>query len=227
MENLVHAMRIVGKKMPGNWNNIKSMYLKTATSVALPLYQASPVAINNLDDVKSDEQTEKRRKRKPKVDPTLKNTDPGNLDDGETTLIVDKAQTETVLDEPIKKKKKTPSKVTATEETLTPLDETTITEEPIKKKKKVTSKVTATEETKTEGPIKKKKKVTSKVTALEDSAITLEETKTEEPIKKKKKTPSKVTAPEETAIHSEESQTEEPIRKTRKTRASSKRIKQK
>jgi len=227
MENLVHAMRIVGKKMPGKWDNIKSMYLKTATSVALPLYQASPVAIINLDDVKSDEQTEKRRKRKPKVDPTLKNTDPSDLDEDEISQVVDEAQTETVLDEPITKKKKTPSKITAIEETVIPLDETTKTEEPIKKKKKVTSKVTATEETKTEGPIKKKKKVTSKVTVPEDTAITLEETKTEEPIKNKKKTPSKVTAPKETTIPLEESPTEEPIKKTRKTRAASKRIKQK
>jgi len=42
-ENVVHLMKMIGSKIPGSWNNVKSFHLKTTTSVALPVYQSSPL----------------------------------------------------------------------------------------------------------------------------------------------------------------------------------------
>ena len=40
LANAIHAMKIIANKVPGGWKNIKCFYLKTATSIALPLYQS-------------------------------------------------------------------------------------------------------------------------------------------------------------------------------------------
>ena len=173
-------MRVVGKKMPGNWDNIKSMYLKTATSVALPLYQASPIANKNLDAVKSDELTDKKRKRKQKVKPTLKNADPEKLEQGsqidviplvedkdESVLPLDETENETVVDEPAKKKKRVATKVITPEESALPLDKIQ-NGEPMKNKKNATTKknlkVTAPKEAKELKTVKKVKKIPAKKT---------------------------------------------------------------
>jgi len=42
-ENAVHMMKIIGTKIPGAWDNVKSFHLKTTTSVSLPVYQSSPL----------------------------------------------------------------------------------------------------------------------------------------------------------------------------------------
>ena len=210
LANLLHAMRIVGIKMPGKWDNIKSMYLKTSTSVALPLYQASPVAKVNLDDVKSDESSEKkRRRRKRKVDASLKNADPEKLEgnDEEVALVDDVTLTlaETVDNTPTSVEQKNAPEVQS---------EAVEEEEPKPKKKKVASKkstkMTASKdedaiETETvEEPVKKKKKVVakkpSKVTERKnDGDITIQNGTVAKPIKKTKKVatkkPSKVTEP--------------------------------
>ncbi|XP_004207331.2 ribosomal L1 domain-containing protein 1 isoform X1 [Hydra vulgaris] len=40
LANAIHAMKIIPNKVPGGWKNIKCFYLKTALSIALPLYQS-------------------------------------------------------------------------------------------------------------------------------------------------------------------------------------------
>jgi len=42
-ENAIHLMKLIGSKIPGSWKNVKSFHLKSSTSVALPVYQASPL----------------------------------------------------------------------------------------------------------------------------------------------------------------------------------------
>jgi len=43
LENAVHLMKMIGSKIPGSWNNVKCFHLKSSTSVALPVYQSSPL----------------------------------------------------------------------------------------------------------------------------------------------------------------------------------------
>jgi len=45
-ENAVHLMKIIGRRIPGKWKNIKSFHLKSTNSVALPVYQSSPFAVD-------------------------------------------------------------------------------------------------------------------------------------------------------------------------------------
>jgi len=42
-ENAIHLMKVIGRRIPGEWKNIKCIHLKTSTSVALPVYQSSPM----------------------------------------------------------------------------------------------------------------------------------------------------------------------------------------
>ena len=43
MENVMAALEAAVEKLPGKWKGIKALYLKTAESVALPVYQAEVV----------------------------------------------------------------------------------------------------------------------------------------------------------------------------------------
>jgi len=126
-------MRVVSKKIPGEWENIKAMFVKTSNSVALPVYQASPLATYDLTEVEQHgEEKAKKRKRKRKKTPTLKETniEETSLDSNEQTLasnedtksvddIIDESDVESVEDEeededeeelPKKKRKKKISK---------------------------------------------------------------------------------------------------------------------
>ena len=128
-------MRIAGNKIPGQWDNIKAMFVKTSTSVALPVYQASPLVTNDLTELEKDETKKLKRKRKRKKTPSLKDmeetsndvisTQPVNEDqspsgiidgsDGESIVEEEKEEEEEEKEEEDvpkkKKKKKSPKKV--------------------------------------------------------------------------------------------------------------------
>jgi len=51
IENAVQIMTEIGETIPGKWKNIKCLHLKTSCSVALPVYQASPLTDISMDKV--------------------------------------------------------------------------------------------------------------------------------------------------------------------------------
>lgn len=157
-ENLIHAMRVVGHKMPGGWENIKTIHLKTSNSIALPVYQASPLVSNDLPDVPNDVEGKKRKRRR-KVEKTLKNTNPDDEADNETKdekKVLEDPITESPTDvqEESNDKNEVPNN---DENPQTPTAEE-IEEEPAPKKKK--TKVAS--KTKVKEASKKKTKITAK-----------------------------------------------------------------
>jgi len=48
VENAIHVMKVIGQRIPGEWKNIKCIHLKTSTSVALPVYQSSPMTVDDV-----------------------------------------------------------------------------------------------------------------------------------------------------------------------------------
>jgi len=50
-ENAVHLMKMIGSKIPGSWKNVKSFHLKSTSSVALPVYQASPLVDMPMEEM--------------------------------------------------------------------------------------------------------------------------------------------------------------------------------
>jgi len=184
VENLLHAMRIVGQKVPGKWNNIKSMYLKTSTSVALPLYQASPVATHDLSDVKVDVE-EKQRKRKRKATPSIKNTNLDEVksdDEGQNEDQNDKME-DVVLDGE-KEKEVTPLANEDIEETNPAVEkQKTVVAENEKHLRSSKVKKAKVEEEKEVGKLVKKRKVKKVTTLSEEEEI--------ESVPKTKKTPKK------------------------------------
>ena len=53
VENIMHCVQGAVDKIPGKWNNIQSIHLKSSTSVALPLFNALPD--NDIIDDDEDE----------------------------------------------------------------------------------------------------------------------------------------------------------------------------
>jgi len=51
IENAVRIMTQVGEIIPGKWKNIKCLHLKTSASVALPVYQASPLTDISIEKI--------------------------------------------------------------------------------------------------------------------------------------------------------------------------------
>ena len=51
VENIIAVLEQAVEKLPGKWKGIKSLYLKTAESVALPVYQAE-VEVEAVEEVK-------------------------------------------------------------------------------------------------------------------------------------------------------------------------------
>jgi ribosome biogenesis protein UTP30 len=41
VENIMETLSLAVDKLPGKWSGLKALYLKTAESVALPIWQAS------------------------------------------------------------------------------------------------------------------------------------------------------------------------------------------
>lgn len=169
-ENLIHAMRIVGHKMPGGWENIKTIHLKTSNSIALPVYQASPLVSNDLPDVPNDVAAKKRKRRR-KVEKTLKNTNPDDEADNETkddnkvsenpvtessADVQDESNEKDEIPDDDEEKDENPQTPTAEEEPA-PKKKKTKVKEVSKKKTKITAK-----EPKSEKKGKKKKSVTKK-----------------------------------------------------------------
>ncbi|XP_009871096.1 PREDICTED: ribosomal L1 domain-containing protein 1, partial [Apaloderma vittatum] len=48
LDNIIAAAKVIAKKLPKNWKNVKILHLKTLKSVALPIYTAN---ISNLDEL--------------------------------------------------------------------------------------------------------------------------------------------------------------------------------
>ncbi|NXE47088.1 RL1D1 protein, partial [Casuarius casuarius] len=68
LENVIAAADVIAKKLPKNWKNVKILHLKTAKSVALPIFTSQ---ISNLDELDKEpfvdkQEEEKRREKKPK-----------------------------------------------------------------------------------------------------------------------------------------------------------------
>jgi len=63
-ENAIQLMKEIGERIPGKWKNVKCIHLKTSTSVALPVYQASPLSDIPLEKIKDDQQEPKQKKIK-------------------------------------------------------------------------------------------------------------------------------------------------------------------
>lgn len=53
VQNAIHIMKVVGRRIPGKWKNIKSFHIKSSTSVALPVYQSSPLTDVSMEIVNS------------------------------------------------------------------------------------------------------------------------------------------------------------------------------
>jgi len=56
VENAVNLMTEIGQIIPGKWKNIKCFHLKTSTSVALPVYQASPLTDISMDKLRENQE---------------------------------------------------------------------------------------------------------------------------------------------------------------------------
>jgi ribosome biogenesis protein UTP30 len=41
-ENVLEAIQAIAEKVPGKWNNIQAVHLKTNNSTSLPIYQVLP-----------------------------------------------------------------------------------------------------------------------------------------------------------------------------------------
>jgi len=59
VENAVSLMTEIGQTIPGKWKNVKCFHLKTSTSVALPVYQTSPLTDISMDKLKEDQEPAK------------------------------------------------------------------------------------------------------------------------------------------------------------------------
>lgn len=56
-ENAIHLMQAIGDTIPGKWKNIKCFHLKTSTSVALPVYQSSPLSDISMEKLREEPKT--------------------------------------------------------------------------------------------------------------------------------------------------------------------------
>ncbi|NXA54488.1 RL1D1 protein, partial [Nothocercus julius] len=68
VENVMAAAEVIAKKLPKNWKNVKILHLKTAKSIALPIFTAQISKLDELDrEPLVDKQEEKKKRvKKPK-----------------------------------------------------------------------------------------------------------------------------------------------------------------
>ena len=81
VENVIHAMKVIGRKVPGSWKNIRCFHIKSSSSIALPVYQSSPLTNVRIDEIPDvPEQKPKKRKRNVKIvgDDAKENNDVSN-----------------------------------------------------------------------------------------------------------------------------------------------------
>uniref|UniRef100_A0A8B9V5P6 Ribosomal L1 domain containing 1 n=1 Tax=Anas zonorhyncha TaxID=75864 RepID=A0A8B9V5P6_9AVES len=69
VDNIIAAAKVIDKKLPKNWKNVKVLHLKTLKSVALPIFTAHISNLNELDrqpvvDRKEGEKGKKKKKKK-------------------------------------------------------------------------------------------------------------------------------------------------------------------
>uniref|UniRef100_A0A493SWH6 Ribosomal L1 domain-containing protein 1 n=1 Tax=Anas platyrhynchos platyrhynchos TaxID=8840 RepID=A0A493SWH6_ANAPP len=67
VDNIIAAAKVIDKKLPKNWKNVKVLHLKTLKSVALPIFTAR---ISNLNEL--DRQPKGKKKKKKKTKKTAK-----------------------------------------------------------------------------------------------------------------------------------------------------------
>ncbi|XP_068555940.1 ribosomal L1 domain-containing protein 1 isoform X1 [Anas acuta] len=77
VDNIIAAAKVIDKKLPKNWKNVKVLHLKTLKSVALPIFTARISNLNELDrqpvvDRKEGEKGKKKKKKKKKTKKTAK-----------------------------------------------------------------------------------------------------------------------------------------------------------
>ncbi|XP_009077772.1 PREDICTED: ribosomal L1 domain-containing protein 1, partial [Acanthisitta chloris] len=63
LENIIAAARVIAKKLPKNWKNVKILHLKTLKSVALPIFTAN---VTNLDELDRQPSLQKKEVKKGK-----------------------------------------------------------------------------------------------------------------------------------------------------------------
>ncbi|NWX88390.1 RL1D1 protein, partial [Nothoprocta pentlandii] len=70
VENVMAAAEVIAKKLPKNWKNVKILHLKTAKSIALPIFTAQISKLDELDKEpltdKEEEKEKEKRIKKPK-----------------------------------------------------------------------------------------------------------------------------------------------------------------
>ncbi|KAM8798594.1 ribosomal L1 domain-containing protein 1 [Eudromia elegans] len=69
VENVMAAAEVIAKKLPKNWKNVKILHLKTAKSIALPIFTAQ---ISKLDELDREPLVDKREEKKEKKKGTKK-----------------------------------------------------------------------------------------------------------------------------------------------------------
>ncbi|NWI18720.1 RL1D1 protein, partial [Crypturellus soui] len=68
VENVLAAAEVIAKKLPKNWKNVKILHLKTAKSIALPIFTAQISKLDELDrEPLVDKQEKKVTKKKNKL----------------------------------------------------------------------------------------------------------------------------------------------------------------
>ncbi|XP_057310960.1 ribosomal L1 domain-containing protein 1-like isoform X2 [Hydractinia symbiolongicarpus] len=105
-ENVIHAMKVSAAKVPGSWKNVKSFHIKSSSSVALPVYQTSPLSTVQIDEIPDDQPVEKKRKRKLK---TITSSDEAKVKNGGVEETV-QGGVEEKVEVPVTKKSKKASK---------------------------------------------------------------------------------------------------------------------
>ncbi|NXS08426.1 RL1D1 protein, partial [Neodrepanis coruscans] len=63
LENIIAASKVIAKKLPRKWKNVKVLHLKTLKSVALPIFTAN---VSNLDELDKEPPLKKKEVKKEK-----------------------------------------------------------------------------------------------------------------------------------------------------------------
>ncbi|NXA05660.1 RL1D1 protein, partial [Sapayoa aenigma] len=84
LENIIAAAKVIAKKLPKKWKNVKVLHLKTLRSVALPIFTAN---VSNLDELDKEPPLKKKEVKKGKTK-KLKKT-PKNLNSSQVTVTTE------------------------------------------------------------------------------------------------------------------------------------------
>ncbi|NXY48062.1 RL1D1 protein, partial [Ceuthmochares aereus] len=75
LDNIIAAAKVIAKKLPKNWKNVKILHLKTLKSVALPIYTANISNLDDLDKQPSLKKTEVKKGKNKKLKKATKKVD--------------------------------------------------------------------------------------------------------------------------------------------------------